>query len=779
MKFNKLAALFTVMTLCAGLAMINASPALATPNASNEVIFFDRASGHNAIKRMRFDGTSKMTYDISALITTPDIRFMTSDGTKLYFANNSDGIYSMNMDGSGLTKIATVAAQDLAIYGAKLYYTTWSGGLYSVNLDGTGTSTLALASTFPSGTSGLRNIYVDGTYVWVTQGNGGGDGHLYRVSIAGGTPVLSYTSPSSTGIDGIAADGDNIFVRETIGGRVLGLSRSQLIAGTQATVPFTSALYGNNSGSALRAVGGKLYANTNQEINEFDLSTYNPSAPSALTASPLALQAAFPSALVGPMVVFVAKRIQYDPNGGTGNMASQSTAFSTTLTTNSYTKTDHVFAYWYTNNTCSTGGEIVNNAAAYSPSADVTLYACWRGAVAVSLSAGGATIDTYDFGNVQTGSTNSVTLYLSNLGDVSSRSLSFSNASISSGVFLSYGGGTCNFSGGNLVIGTPCTTVVTWNPTAAANLSPSTHSLTVQAGAFYDIKFSGTALVPRVVIFDANLGSGSMNSQSGIASQNLSSNTLTRSGYTFNGWNTLADGSGTSYADGAAYPFSASATLYAKWTAIPVVVTPTAPAAPPAPAGPQIVAPSKRVFTEGESQALTIEGQRFDDLESVTINGTTVKVLSSDSGSIKLDLGGLAAGTYTINFKFKAGSLVYQDAITVKPKALPTAPVTTPVRKMAKLVPGFDGDSAKLTSAVKANIGALLKSIPAAHSLVCTGSTSNTKITRADIALAKARATAACGYAKNLLPDLKTQTKLNPASGAAASARNVLLNISE
>jgi len=46
------------------------------------------------------------------------------------------------------------------------------------------------------------------------------------------------------------------------------------------------------------------------------------------------------------------------------------------------------------------------------------------------------------------------------------------------------------------------------------------------------------------------------------------SGTLARAGYTFAGWNTLANGSGTNYAAGAtAQTFIANTTLYAKWTA--------------------------------------------------------------------------------------------------------------------------------------------------------------------------------------------------------------------
>ena len=69
------------------------------------------------------------------------------------------------------------------------------------------------------------------------------------------------------------------------------------------------------------------------------------------------------------------------------------------------------------------------------------------------------------------------------------------------------------------------------------------------------------------VTFNSNGGSGAMADQSASAATALSANAFTRSGYTFAGWNTAADGSGTAYADGASFPFSANATLYAQWTA--------------------------------------------------------------------------------------------------------------------------------------------------------------------------------------------------------------------
>ena len=68
------------------------------------------------------------------------------------------------------------------------------------------------------------------------------------------------------------------------------------------------------------------------------------------------------------------------------------------------------------------------------------------------------------------------------------------------------------------------------------------------------------------VTFNSNGGSGSMTPQSANVSTALTTNTFTRTSYNFSGWNTLANGTGTPYANGATYPFSASTTLYAQWT---------------------------------------------------------------------------------------------------------------------------------------------------------------------------------------------------------------------
>lgn len=69
------------------------------------------------------------------------------------------------------------------------------------------------------------------------------------------------------------------------------------------------------------------------------------------------------------------------------------------------------------------------------------------------------------------------------------------------------------------------------------------------------------------ISFNANGGSGSMSSKSVAAGSSivLPSNTFTRSGYEFAGWNTNSNGSGTSYSNGTSITPSGNTTLYAQW----------------------------------------------------------------------------------------------------------------------------------------------------------------------------------------------------------------------
>ena len=123
----------------------------------------------------------------------------------------------------------------------------------------------------------------------------------------------------------------------------------------------------------------------------------------------------------------------------------------------------------------------------------------------------------------------------------------------------------------------------TWTITFAANtvILPNAANLSINAATFvavqngtnYDqgvttVALSGYVAPSSTVTFDPNNGSGAMAAQTASSATKLSANAFTRTGYSFAGWNTAANGSGTAYSDGADYPFSSSTTLYAQWTPV-------------------------------------------------------------------------------------------------------------------------------------------------------------------------------------------------------------------
>jgi len=97
----------------------------------------------------------------------------------------------------------------------------------------------------------------------------------------------------------------------------------------------------------------------------------------------------------------------------------------------------------------------------------------------------------------------------------------------------------------------------------------------IQGNQSYTLPFSfGNPSTPPVtpspsfsVAFNANGGTGGMATETNNAPAALTPDGFTRAGYTFVGWNTAANGGGSAYADGATYPFTANATLYAQWKA--------------------------------------------------------------------------------------------------------------------------------------------------------------------------------------------------------------------
>lgn len=127
--------------------------------------------------------------------------------------------------------------------------------------------------------------------------------------------------------------------------------------------------------------------------------------------------------------------------------------------------------------------------------------------------------------------------------------------------------------------GSPWTSTASGSASLSTYPSPPVSSLTTTWDTSTSQVYVTAGIVVKgiVVTFNANGGSGTMSPETASSPTALTLNSFTYAGHTFDGWNTLANGTGTAYADGATYPFTVSATLYAQWGSPPSPPTLTSP----------------------------------------------------------------------------------------------------------------------------------------------------------------------------------------------------------
>ena len=212
--------------------------------------------------------------------------------------------------------------------------------------------------------------------------------------------------------------------------------------------------------------------------------------------------------------------ITYDTNGGVGTAptAFTSPGTSTTLPSgNTLSKSGYTFGGWST----TSGGAAVSST--YSSSITRTLYAVWSAnQYTITFDANGG-IGSQTAGSYITGAT--------------ATALPATTTFTRTGYIF----------GGWATSANSTTVVTTYSSSASTN--------------FYAIWIHGT----YTATFDANGGIGTMAAQTSNATANLSSNLFTYTNRAFIGWNTSADGTGTSYSNSQSYPFLANLTLYARW----------------------------------------------------------------------------------------------------------------------------------------------------------------------------------------------------------------------
>ena len=238
--------------------------------------------------------------------------------------------------------------------------------------------------------------------------------------------------------------------------------------------------------------------------------------------------------------------ITYSGNGSTGGgvpVAQSGIYASTTLDNNSgaLVRAGYFFGGW---NTAADGsGTTYSAGSTYTPSANITLYAFWSAIPTYTL--------TYD-GNlktggvtpaVQTGITSTATV-AGNTGSLVRLGYRFDGWNTAAN-----GSGTAYIAGDSISLSADTTLYAVW-------VSVPTFTLT------YSGNGQTTGSVPLAV---------TTSNSSIVLSDNI--NVMTKTNYTFTGWNTAANGTGTHYAVGASFPISANTTLYAEWTPQPYTIT--------------------------------------------------------------------------------------------------------------------------------------------------------------------------------------------------------------
>ena len=328
----------------------------------------------------------------------------------------------------------------------------------------------------------------------------------------------------------------------------------------------------------------------------------------------------------------------------------------------------------------------------------------------------------------------------------------------------------------------------------------STSSITLKLGqagsagpgpARFDLDFGpgatwtdrGTAVVNtlaanKIVSFVVNGGSGFMGSQAASTATALRSNTLSRSGFNFSGWNTAADGSGTPYADGASFPFTSSTTLFAQWSGI--IVRSAVPYQGPI----GLSTPRSSLCVGAEASAT---GSRLSSISKIYIDNTEVPFTAVSDSKITFTAPDMKAGKYQIKYWVPVNSVNLTDSITIG--ACSQAPVTSapsepeetqvvdpaaPKRFYdAKRFSNYLGDRSGVISADERAITAFLGKYQGITRITCLGSTSGVPAVPTDMRLATNRAANACDIARELNPDAVISIKAVTGRGIGQFYRSV------
>ena len=480
--------------------------------------------------------------------------------------------------------------------------------------------------------------------------------------------------------------------------------------------------------------------------------------------------------------------VYYNMNGGTGAVNSQPGNYGTNITVSSAvpTRVGFTFSGWNTlaagNGTDHTGGGTLT-----MPASNVTLYAKWTAIqYSISYNANGGSGSPADATGLTAGTSTSLsgvtpnqTGYVFNgwntaangSGQTYAAGQNYVVPASNTVLYAQWVANTYeviyNANGGsgapvaenaatNATISLSSTqptragyTFVRWNSdvtdaTAGTRYAPG-GTFTVPAGN--TILYAIWALADITITYDINNGSGV--TPGSVTDKYLETITLapasafSRSGYTFNGWNTMADGSGSSYAAEANFVMpSTDKTLYAQWSAVYYAVEYSANGGSNAPAN-QFATPGSTVSVPTVEPTRT--GYEFSDWTQVAA-GTTItpgSTLTMPTSNVVLVANWVTAASVPVN-----------SPSSNNPSASPSpSPSATPAKKKLTLTVYFKGDSAVLLTKAKQQLKALAaKAVVNGYALKIqvTGRVKETPDKSYDMRLSRQRAQNVANYLKAL-----------------------------
>ncbi|MCL2420610.1 MAG: InlB B-repeat-containing protein [Defluviitaleaceae bacterium] len=229
----------------------------------------------------------------------------------------------------------------------------------------------------------------------------------------------------------------------------------------------------------------------------------------------------------------------------------------------------------YANNFTMTGGNIQHNNAEYGGGVSI-----WGIVIPPTVNFQGDF--TMTGGNIR----NNTAIYGGGIHIGENTTAAILNGVISDNTAIHDGGGIFTHAHANLTTGNVTFTRNTaqsaaWPSSIWPNIPYAVSSSIIgSSGSFlhplnnFDINYAGTPITFHILTFNANGGTGGPhivtiieNTPVTIITPNTAG--ITRPGFTFTGWNTAADGSGTTYAPGASITLNTNLTLFAQWEETP------------------------------------------------------------------------------------------------------------------------------------------------------------------------------------------------------------------